>query len=76
MTRVIGGESREDTFGKDSYTAPDKCVGCGKGTQYFCPFCYRYLSLTIHICENPECREKHEKPDGSGCIRTKKKEAV
>jgi hypothetical protein len=46
------------------------CVGCKKKTTYRCPFCLVYDHLSIYICENPECREKHE---SIGCVRTREK---
>lgn len=54
---------------KDARSDSSHCVGCGKPTVFSCPFCLLRLSLSVPICEKPECREKHE---ANGCIRTRK----
>lgn len=42
------------------------CVGCGKLTNYRCPFCLVMDRTSIAVCEQPECRAKHE---SNGCAR-------
>lgn len=45
------------------------CVGCGKKTDYKCPFCLICKRIDVFVCENQECREKHE-ASSEGCART------
>jgi hypothetical protein len=37
------------------------CVSCGKLTEWACADCMIDTRISVHICENPECRDKHEK---------------
>lgn len=43
------------------------CVGCGKRTEYCCPFCKIKRGQIHWLCESPECREKHAQVS---CART------
>ena|SRR6266704_2093367 len=43
--------------------------GCGTRTKYVCPFCKIKAGKIRWLCEQPECREKHEQ-SSEGCSRT------
>ena len=47
------------------------CTGCGEMTDYLCPFCRVIEGSYIPVCEEAECREKHEQ-SVFGCVRTRK----
>ena len=52
-----------DLFGVNMAFLP--CLGCGKPTEYRCADCAIDKREYIPVCENPECRNKHEKENCS-----------
>lgn len=52
-----------------SQKTPNKCSCCGRLTKYICADCLVDKVKFIPVCENIECRNKHELRD---CSKVKK----